>query len=60
MALGELYKPYRSVAAWYMWRACEHCKPAVDRKAEKKVVAKKSVAKKARKKAMPKRASLSR
>ena len=27
MALGEIYKPYRSVAAWYMWRACEHCKP---------------------------------
>ena len=23
MALGEIYKPYRSVAAWYMWRAAE-------------------------------------
>ena len=23
MKLGEKWKPYRSVAAWYMWRACE-------------------------------------
>jgi DNA-3-methyladenine glycosylase II len=22
-ALGEPFRPYRSVAAWYMWRACE-------------------------------------
>ena len=26
MALGEVYKPYRSVAAWYMWRAVENIK----------------------------------
>jgi DNA-3-methyladenine glycosylase II len=22
-ALGDVYRPYRSVAAWYCWRACE-------------------------------------
>jgi DNA-3-methyladenine glycosylase II len=22
-AFGEVYRPYRSVAAWYCWRACE-------------------------------------
>ena len=22
-ALGEIYRPFRSVAAWYCWRACE-------------------------------------
>jgi DNA-3-methyladenine glycosylase II len=48
MALGEVYKPYRSVAAWYMWRACENCKPAVEKKAAlKKAVAKKAKAKRA-------------
>ena len=26
MALGEVYKPHRSVAAWYMWRAIEQIK----------------------------------
>ncbi len=42
MALGEVYKPYRSVAAWYMWRACEKCKPAVvpAKKAAKRVARK--------------------
>lgn len=52
-ALGEIYKPYRSVAAWYMWRACEKCKPVAEKKApvkkvaKKKVIAKKRVAKRA-------------
>ena len=45
MALGEIYKPYRSVAAWYMWRAAEmlNSKAAPTKKAvaKKKVVAKK-------------------
>jgi len=22
-ALGEPFRPYRSIAAWYFWRACE-------------------------------------
>ncbi len=47
MALGEIYKPHRSVAAWYMWRAIEHIKEK-PRAVEKKVVAKK-VAKKTKK-----------
>lgn len=33
MALGERYKPHRSVAAWYMWRAAENIK---DKPAPKK------------------------
>ena len=51
MALGEVYKPYRSVAAWYMWRAAEICKPAVEKKivpikkAAKKLTTKKTIAK---------------
>jgi DNA-3-methyladenine glycosylase II len=48
MALGEIYKPYRSVAAWYMWRACDKCKPPLVPPArnvvKKKVVAKKKTA----------------
>jgi DNA-3-methyladenine glycosylase II len=52
MALGELYKPHRSVAAWYMWRAAEmlNHKPAPAKKAasKKKAVAKnKALAKRA-------------
>lgn len=47
MKLGESYKPYRSVAAWYMWRACEKCKPVVvAKKATVKEAAKKKIAKK--------------
>ena len=53
MALGELYKPYRSVAAWYMWRAIEHIKEkprAVAKHAPKKKTKKASAKKKAVKK----------
>jgi DNA-3-methyladenine glycosylase II len=52
MALGEVYKPYRSVAAWYMWRAIEQIKDkpkvavAVTAKSAKKVVKKKAAKKK--------------
>jgi DNA-3-methyladenine glycosylase II len=46
MALGEVYKPYRSVAAWYMWRACEECKPAAPAKRAVAKTAKKPVTKK--------------
>jgi DNA-3-methyladenine glycosylase II len=28
-ALGEMYRPYRSVAAWYCWRAVDTILPAV-------------------------------
>jgi DNA-3-methyladenine glycosylase II len=48
MALGDVYKPHRSVAAWYMWRAAENLngkpKPAA------KVTAKSAPKKKAQKK----------
>lgn len=27
MQLGELYRPYRSVAAWYLWRAADGPRP---------------------------------
>ncbi len=47
MALGEIYKPHRSVAAWYMWRAIEQIREK-PRAVEKKLVAKK-VAKKTKK-----------
>lgn len=40
MALGECYKPYRSVAAWYMWRAVEHIQ-AKPRVAQRKATTKK-------------------
>jgi DNA-3-methyladenine glycosylase II len=50
MALGEIYKPYRSVAAWYMWRACEKCKPPLAPAAAKKAVAKKKTPPKRKKK----------
>jgi DNA-3-methyladenine glycosylase II len=26
-ALGEVYRPYRSVAAWYLWRATDTVLP---------------------------------
>jgi DNA-3-methyladenine glycosylase II len=49
MALGERYKPFRSVAAWYMWRAAENIKdkplPPVAKTAVKKAAAKKKRAK---------------
>lgn len=49
MALGDRYKPYRSVAAWYMWRAAENIKdkpvPPVAKKAVKKTAPKKRRAK---------------
>lgn len=51
MALGDIYKPYRSVAAWYMWRACEKCKPPVlPAMPKKKAVAKKKAQPRRRKK----------
>jgi len=49
MALGEIYKPYRSVAAWYMWRAADKCKPAVAAK-KTSAPAKKKVLKRAKNK----------
>jgi DNA-3-methyladenine glycosylase II len=52
MALGEVYKPYRSVAAWYMWRAAEMIKD-LPQAATKKLMKKKPTAEK---KALAKRA----
>jgi 3-methyladenine DNA glycosylase/8-oxoguanine DNA glycosylase len=46
-AYGEKWKPYRSVAAWYMWRAAEMKElPFAGDAAKKNVAAKKSPAKK--------------
>jgi DNA-3-methyladenine glycosylase II len=32
LAFGERWRPYRTVASWYMWRACERAGAAVTRK----------------------------
>jgi len=42
MALGEGYKPYRSVAAWYMWRAAENIKDKPRAKTARKAPTKKT------------------
>ena len=49
LAHGEKWRPHRSVACWYLWRAAEMKAlpdPGVKKKATKKVATKKSVAKK--------------
>ncbi|HEY3928060.1 MAG TPA: DNA-3-methyladenine glycosylase [Candidatus Koribacter sp.] len=45
MALGECYKPHRSVAAWYMWRAAENIKEKPRVASPKKTVKKKAAKK---------------
>ncbi len=55
MALGERYKPYRSVAAWYMWRAVENIKDKPKAAAAKRPAKKKTTKKKTAKKALKKR-----
>ena len=32
LAFGERWRPYRTVASWYMWRACQRAGPAALRK----------------------------
>jgi DNA-3-methyladenine glycosylase II len=32
LAFGERWRPYRTVASWYMWRACERAGSAITRK----------------------------
>ena len=32
LAFGERWRPYRTVASWYMWRACHQAGPAAMRK----------------------------
>ena len=32
LAFGERWRPYRTVASWYMWRACQHAGNAALRK----------------------------
>jgi DNA-3-methyladenine glycosylase II len=32
LAFGERWRPYRTVASWYMWRACQHAGNAAMRK----------------------------
>jgi 3-methyladenine DNA glycosylase/8-oxoguanine DNA glycosylase len=32
LAFGERWRPYRTVASWYMWRACERAGAAVTTK----------------------------
>lgn len=32
LAFGERWRPYRTVASWYMWRACHRAGPAAMRK----------------------------
>jgi 3-methyladenine DNA glycosylase/8-oxoguanine DNA glycosylase len=44
-AFGERWRPYRTVASWYMWRAVEHA-PKSARKITKKAAAKKRSIKK--------------
>jgi DNA-3-methyladenine glycosylase II len=42
-AIGERWRPYRSVASWYMWRACEVLvdKPAVEKAPSPNIVVRK-------------------
>ena len=57
--LAEHWRPYRSIACWYLWRVAEEGPPMRKKKPEvaKKAVAKKAVAKKAvAKKAVAKKA----
>lgn len=39
---GERWRPYRTVASWYMWRAVEHAGPAARKITKAKVASKKS------------------
>src|SRR5262249_36047095 len=32
LKFGERWRPYRTVASWYMWRACQRARPAAFRK----------------------------
>ena len=32
LAFGERWRPYRTVASWYMWRACQRAGSAAARK----------------------------
>jgi 3-methyladenine DNA glycosylase/8-oxoguanine DNA glycosylase len=50
---GERWRPYRSIASWYMWRAVEHY-------GKKRKVTKVPTKKRAKKKSAPKRAKKSR
>jgi DNA-3-methyladenine glycosylase II len=55
-AFGERWRPYRTVASWYMWRAVDHAGKAA-RKITKGSVAKKRAAKKQAKKPAKRRAT---
>ena len=46
LKFGERWRPYRTVASWYMWRAVELAGPAARKITKAKVVAKKAAAKK--------------
>src|SRR5213594_5174903 len=51
LAFGERWRPYRTVASWYMWRACQRAGSAALRKIRPAKV------RKSRKRSQPKRAS---
>ena len=54
MAYGERWKPYRSVASWYMWRAAEMKDlPLAELTAAKRTAAKTTVVKRTAVKAKP-------
>ncbi len=55
-AFGERWRPYRTVASWYMWRAVDHASKSA-RKITKGSVAKKPLAKKQAKKPTKRRAT---
>jgi 3-methyladenine DNA glycosylase/8-oxoguanine DNA glycosylase len=45
LAFGERWRPYRTVASWYMWRACQRAGNAAMRKIRPAKVRKRGVAK---------------
>ena len=47
LAIGERWRPFRSVASWYMWRACEVLGPkkATERVSSPNIVKRKKPAK---------------
>jgi 3-methyladenine DNA glycosylase/8-oxoguanine DNA glycosylase len=54
LAFGELWRPYRSVACWYMWRAAEMKDLPFNQPKKKKPAAQKKAAKKAGRKTVTK------
>jgi DNA-3-methyladenine glycosylase II len=53
LAFGELWRPYRTVASWYMWRACQRAGNAAMRKIRPAKLRKRKSVSRARRKSKP-------